>query len=369
MFDRETLEKLKNDILPVDKGYREKIKERWDSIAKPISGLGEFERIISLIGAIRGTEAPSIKNKALLIFISDNGIVSEGVSQCGSEVTFKVAKALSMGTSTSSIMAKSAGVKVIPVDVGMEGEKIPGLSDRRVRSGSRNFYETPAMTEEETLAAIEAGFLEAEKAIKEGADILLLGEMGIGNTSTATALSSLLLSLDPLKITGYGAGLSEEGRKRKSAVIDSALKKHSVDPKDTLKVLSTFGGFDIAALTGAVLCSAVKGIPAVTDGLITLAAALTAERLWPGVKDHLIPSIIPKEPLGKILMESLSLRGVIDADMALGEGTGGILLMPMLETCLALYKEGSTFSDEGIEKYKRFTPSPAAIRPSSPQAL
>ncbi len=352
MFNRDTLEKLKNDIVPVSHGHYEAVEKRWNSIAKPVHGLGELERLVARLGSVMHTDRPCIDPAKLLLFISDNGIVEEGVSQCGSEVTRNVAEAVASGSSTSSVMAGSAGVEVIGVDIGMIGEKIPDLRDRRIREGTRDFLKEPAMTENETLAAIEAGFIEAKAAIDNGAKILLLGEMGIGNTSTSTAVSCALLSLDPDEMTGYGAGLSEEGRKRKGAVISSALKKHSVDPEDPLKVLMTFGGYDIAGMVGTILRSASLKTPVILDGLITLSAALVSERLFPGIRDHLIASIIPREPMGKAILNELGLIGVIDADISLGEGTGALLLKPLLDMSIDLYNKGRSFNESGIDPYE-----------------
>ncbi len=351
---KEELIKIGNDIGPVSSDAYDAVMKHWDSIAKPIEGLGLFERIIARIGSIKNTENVILKNRTLLIFLADNGIVEEGVSQCGQEVTHKVAQAMSRESSTVCVMAEKAGVNVHPVDVGMCGEKIPGIKDLRIRNGSRNFAKEPAMTMQETLDAIEKGFNEAVGICKEGADILLLGEMGIGNTSTATAVGCALLGLSPEEFTGRGAGLSDEKKAHKCGVISKALRKYDIQKDEVLKILATFGGYDIAAMTGAVIGGALCHTPVVADGLITLCAVLTAQRLFPGSKDHCIASHVPGEPLGRRILKELELSAPISADMALGEGTGAVLLMPLLDVCMNLYDKGQRFGGLDIDAYKRW---------------
>lgn len=352
-----TREELQNQGLGIrpfnDECFR-RVEEGFDSIAKPIRGLGELEELIAKIGGIRHTDRVSIKNRSLLLFVSDNGIVEEGVSQCGAEVTHAVAEMIGNNKSLSKILADKTDTKLIPVDIGMKGEPVNGLIYRRIREGTRNFSKHKAMTETETLKAIETGFNEAGKIIDNGADILLLGEMGIGNTSSATALSCALLKADPKAMTGYGAGLSEEGKIRKSTVINDALNMHNIDPNDPFEALSAFGGYDIAGMVGAILKCAKSGIPVCLDGLVTLSALLTADKLFPGAVKTAIPSNEPKEPMGKAILRELKLSGVINASLSNGEGLGGLLLLPLLDSCLSVYYEGLRFKDVRIEPYERF---------------
>ncbi len=339
---------------PFNSSIYKKIESTWDTIAKPLDGLGDYEGIISRIAAIRGIEHPAINNRSLLIFLSDNGIVEEGVSQSTSEVTRSVAFAMAHGRSTVCVMAREAKVSVIPIDLGIKGGPISGITDKRIADGTRNFLKGPAMTEEETMSAINAGFEAVSLEADKGTDLILLGEMGIGNTTTATAVSCALTGLDPAAFTGRGAGGGKDLIAHKTSVIAQALKKYDFDPKDALRILSLFGGFDIAAMTGAVFAGAKYGIPVVLDGLITLSALLTAETLSPGIKDFIIPSHTPKEPMGRHILTHLDLKAPIDADLALGEGTGGVLLIPQLDLCLALFNEGERFSDLKIKEYHRF---------------
>ena len=355
---REELEQKRASVKPMDENVRTAVKKHWDHLAKPLDGLGIMEQLLADIGGIQRKEIPDIRERTLLIFLSDNGIVEEGVSQSDASVTHQVGLAMSENRSTVCIMARRAHISVYPVDMGMQGEKIPGIKDMRVRSGSRNFAKEPAMTVEETLAAMENGYLAACECIREKPGLLLLGEMGIGNTSTATALSAAFLGVDPGELTGRGAGLSDEQLIHKCKVLQDALRDRtrdtSYDPADPVGILAAFGGYDIAGMVGAILAGAELHTPVVLDGLITLAGAFAAEKLFPGIRQVLIPSHTPKEPMGRLLLEQLGLSAPIDAGLKLGEGTGGVLLVPMLDVCMELYKDGIGFDTLGIDAYTRF---------------
>ncbi len=335
-----------------DETYKAVLKN-WDCIAKPLDGLGKYEKIIARIGAIQGKVIPDIKKRALLVFIADNGIVEEGVSQCDSIVTHSVAEAMARRESTVCVMAKRAGVDVFPVDIGMKGESVKGIEYRRIREGTRNFLKEAAMTECETETAMENGYISACEIFKRGYDILLLGEMGIGNTSSATAVSCALLGLDPFDVVGCGAGLSGERMRHKCEVIKKALQTHKYDKDDAFEVLSVFGGYDIAGMVGALLAAAQFKKPVVLDGLITLAAAFAAEKLFKDIKNVCIASHFPREKTGRLLLDALGLDAPIYGDMALGEGTGAVLLIPQADVCLELYINGRRFENIGVEAYKR----------------
>ena len=353
MFDRESVKKLCEKIPPPDKAAFDRVMKRWDSIAKPIDGLGEFERIVARIGGIQGEEIPKLSDRRLLVFLSDNGIVDEKVTQSDHTVTHSVAEAMAENGSTVCVMARQAAVKVVPVDIGMKGEAVSGIIYRRIKEGTGDFYIQPAMTEEETLRAMEIGCEMADMLHEDGCEVLLLGEMGIGNTSTATAVGCAILDLSVRDHIGRGAGLSDEGFLHKQRIIEEAVKKADFDRDDVIGVLSRFGGFDIAGMTGAILEAASLGMPVILDGLITLSALLVAERLCPNAADYCIASHVPGEPMGAAIMSELSLKAPINAVLALGEGTGGVLLMSLLDVCVRLLREGRRFEGLGIESYKR----------------
>lgn len=353
MLTREELEHLK--IEPPDAALYREIKKRWDAVAKPLDSLGAFEGLLSRIGAINEDVTLDIGKKAVIAMCGDNGIVEEHISQSGQDVTAKVAAAMGRKTSSVCRMAAVAGADVIPVDVGISKEQeIPGVLPRKVAYGTRNFLKEPAMTEEETLRAIEIGMELAADCKANGYRLLATGEMGIGNTTTSSAMAAALLSCPVEDITGKGAGLSDAGLHHKIQVIKQGLEQHGLKSHETFRILSTVGGLDIAGLVGVFLGGAVSHVPIVIDGVISAVAALTAERLAPGVKDYVIPSHKSREPAAARILEELGVRPVIDGDLALGEGTGAVMMFGLLDTACALYGERTTFADIEMEPYQRF---------------
>lgn len=337
-----------------DLGMEQKIKDRWDNLAKPLDGLGRFETMVARIGAIMGTQQVDIARKLVLILCADNGIVQEGVSQSGQEVTAIVAESMAKGQSSVCKMASCIGADTAVVDIGVNRELVKdGIIHKKVVFGTKNFSKEPAMSETEVLKAIETGMELVKESKEAGYDILAMGEMGIGNTTTGSAVAAALLGCPADRIVGRGAGLSEEGLLKKRRVIERALEKYRLADADALTVLAHVGGLDIAGLAGVCIGGALYRIPVVLDGAISASAALAAERLLPGVKDFLIPSHMSREPVAKLLLKELELHPVIDADMALGEGTGAVLMLALLEPVLSVYRKQARFQDVAIEKYRR----------------
>lgn len=351
-LNAEELKKI--SVKSIDVNIRKKILENWDRIAKPLDSMGQFEKITAQIGAILGTDKISIGRRALIVFCADNGIVAEGVTQSGQDVTSTVAEMLGRGASSSCVLAKAVGADVFPVDIGVNGGRFFGVIDKKIRRGTENFALKKAMSEDETLKAIAVGMETADKLVQKGYKILAIGEMGIGNTTTASAVTAALLKTDAEAVAGRGAGLCDEGLRKKKKIISSAIEKYGLYDADALTVLSSVGGLDIAGMAGACIGCAVNSIPVVLDGAISFAAALTAERLVPGVRQYLIASHKSREASAGLLAKALGLEPVIDADMALGEGTGALMLFPLIDTALSLYNNGLTFDEIGMEGYKRF---------------
>ena len=333
----------------------------WDSIAHPLDGLGRMEEDICRIAAAQHTTRPDISKKALVIFCADNGVVREGVSQCGSEVTAQVAALMGMRSSSVGMMTASYPLDIFTVDVGIDSdERIDGVIGRKVRKGTGNIAVEAAMTEIECLSAISCGMDMAAQLCDDGYGIIATGEMGIGNTTTSTAVLCALCGVKPEDITGRGAGLSDEGLKKKILVIERALALHSFDKPVALsaeyafEVLHCLGGLDIAALTGVYIGAAVHGRPVVIDGLISATAALCAECIVPGCRDYMLASHAGRERGLNVILDKLGLKAVIDADLALGEGSGAVLLLPMLDMAMSLYNSGMAFDDTDINSYERF---------------
>lgn len=337
----------------IDQDAQEKVSRNWDAIAKPIDGLGLYESIISRIGGIQQTADPKVEKRSLILFFSDNGIAEEGVSQSDISVTHKVAEVTAKKQSTAFLMAQKANIDVISIDIGMKGAIISGIENRRISDGTKSFLDGDAMTIDQTIKAIDAGYNIISELKRNGLDLVLLGEMGVANTTTATAVGCALLGKDPLQYTGHGAGLSDQALKHKAEVISEGLRLHS-NAQGPLEVLSALGGYDIASMVGVILAGAKFHVPVILDGIVTYAAALVAETMFPGIKDVMIASHRPKEPMGRLMMESLGLRAPIDADLALGEGTGAILLVPQIDMSIELYRNGISFDGLGMESYRRY---------------
>lgn len=350
---REELEQLKIET-PSEQIYRQ-IKSEWDHMAKPLDGMGRFEELTAQIGAILGKVRFDIHKKAVVVMCADNGVVKEGISQSGQEVTKAVALAMGKNRSSVGRMAASIGADVIPVDIGInEKSRIEGVLDRKIAFGTKNFMEEPAMTETEALAAIQTGIDMAAYCKEKGYCLIATGEMGIGNTTTSSAVAAALTGCSVSKITGRGAGLSDEGLEVKKEVITKALAKYRFGRNEALRILQTVGGLDIAGMAGLFIGGAVYHLPIVMDGVISVVAALAAERLKPGVKNYLLPSHRSKEPAAQVMLKELGVEPVIDASLALGEGTGAVMMFSLLDMAMALYEKHTLFSDIKIEQYQRF---------------
>lgn len=343
------------EIVPPDEAIQQQIKKNWDSLAKPLDGLGMFETIFARIGAMQGNTVPDIRRKAVLVMCADNGIVEEHISQSGQEVTAMVAESMGQGNSSVCKMAAAIGCEVIPVDIGINTNRVyPGVLPRKISRGTANFLRTPAMTKEQACAAINVGIELVEQCKQKGYGILGTGEMGIGNTTTSSAMAAALLGCPAERVTGRGAGLDDTGLKHKQQVIEETLQQYQLQPEEALRILCCVGGLDIAGMVGVFLGGALYHVPIVIDGVISAVAAVCASRLCPGTEAYMIPSHKGKEPAAGLLLQELSLQPVLEAGLALGEGTGTVFLFSMLDVALTLYREGTTFADIALAPYERY---------------
>lgn len=347
-----TLSEILSQITGPDEAARTACLARWDGLAKPLGSLGLLESSLARVAAVTGSPDITLDRRTLLVLCADNGVVAQGVTQCGSEVTASVARALAAGESTVCHMAKTARCQVVPVDMGMaDFPSTPGVWDRRVRNGTADISQGPAMTRAECVRAIELGAELARRCREEGASILATGEMGIGNTTTSSALAAVLLGKSPAEVTGRGAGLSDAGLARKTAAIERAIELNCPDPADPVDVLAKVGGLDIAGLCGVFLGGALYHVPVIIDGFISGTAALCAARLRPGAEFAMLPSHVSAEPAGGLMLEALGLTPLLTAGMRLGEGSGAVALLPLLDMALAVYQSGQTFGRLGIDAY------------------
>lgn len=354
-YYRQQLECLCKNVCPADADIMERSRRRWDGIAKPIGGLGLLEEMITKIAGIQRREEVCLDRKGVVVFCADNGVVEEGVTQTDSSVTAVVTENFAKGIASVNRMASVAGADVLPVDIGVAGKiREPGVQILKIAPGTANLCREPAMSAEQALAAIHEGIRLAGGMKDAGYGIAAVGEMGIGNTTTGSAVISVMLGEDVENVTGRGAGLSDAGLQRKIQVIREAIRLHSPDPENPVMVLAALGGFDIAGMCGLMLGGAIYQVPVVLDGMISLAAALVAQKLCPAVTDYLLASHVGREPACGLALERLGLEAPIHGRLALGEGTGAVLLFPMLDMAEAVYRQNSTFADIRIDAYERF---------------
>ena len=348
------LKRLLESIKDTDsEAYKESAK-RWDSVAHPLNGLGVLEEDIKCIAALVGNADVSLKRKAVAVCCADNGVVSEGISQTDSSVTGIVADNIADGRSSICRMASVAGCDVIPMDLGIKDYKgHSGVRSIRIGNGTGNICEGPAMTREQAAEAVIAGIEQARLLSKEY-DIIGVGEMGIGNTTTSAAIISVLLGIDSDEVTGRGAGLPDEGFERKRKAVKKAIERSNVSKEDGLGVLAELSGFDLCGMCGLFIGGAIYRVPMIVDGICSQAAALAAWNLTEKAAGAMIGSHISSEPVSEMILNKLGIQSAISAGMHLGEGTGAVALMPMLDMALAVYSQGYTFDDGGIKAYEHF---------------
>ena len=350
------LEETLAAIVPADRAAMDAAWQRWDSIAKPLRSLGLLEEAVVRIAGMTGTPAVKLGRRAVIAMCADNGVVAQGVTQTGQEVTAIVTENMSTGDTSVCHMTAAAGAEVIPVDIGVArpvaGERIRQCN---VRRGTADMTQGPAMTREEAVQAVETGIELVRELKDKGYGLIGTGEMGIGNTTTSSALASVFLNRPPEQVTGRGAGLSSAGLERKIKAIETAIQVNKPNPADPLDVLSKVGGLDLAGLCGVFLGGAACRIPVLVDGFISSAAALTAARLCPAAVDYMLGSHASNEPAGRMVLEELGLKPFLYANMCLGEGTGAAAVMPLLDMALAVYDGMTTFADEQIEAYQPLT--------------
>lgn len=341
-------------IKKLDQTAMRRAKKNWDSIAKPLGSLGHLEELVIRMAGIFGDADVRIDKRCALIACADNGVVAEGISQSDSAVTVSVAREIAQGKSNINIMGKAANVDVYAVDIGMLYDaECEGVIDKKIARGTGNIAQEPAMSREQSMKAICVGIDLVGEMKDKGYQIIVTGEMGIGNTTTSSALAAVLLGKKVEEVTGRGAGLTSEGLIRKIETIKKAIEvNHACAEDEPLLLLSKLGGYDIAAIAGMFIGGAVHGLPILIDGVISSIAALLAYRLVPGCRDYMIASHITEEPAGIAVLDMLALKPVIHAGMYLGEGTGAVCMLPLLDIALNEYRYAHKFIDTDIEQYQ-----------------
>jgi nicotinate-nucleotide--dimethylbenzimidazole phosphoribosyltransferase len=342
-------------IDPLDEAAMALARDRLDRLTKPPGSLGRLEAIAVQLAGIRGIPVTTIARPVVVVFAGDHGITRRGVSPYPAEVTRQMLANFAGGGAAINVLARAAGAGLTVVDVGVAGLPIEGVTaagtrllHRRVADGTRDFSTEPAMTADEVRAAIDVGRRTIEELVDDGADLVALGEMGIGNTTSASAVVAALTGRPASEVTGAGTGLDTAGVRRKAATIDAALRRHRVGHDAPSDALRTFGGLEIAALVGGLVAAGERNVPVLLDGFITGAAALVGARLAPRLQARLIASHRSTEPGHRIVLDELGLEPLLDLGLRLGEATGAALAIPIVVASARLLGEMATFDSAGI---------------------
>lgn len=347
-----SLPKLLSRIRAPDPTHGARAQAHLDELTKPPGSLGRLEELARRIVEITGQERPASRRAAIFTLAADHGVVAEGVSAYPQVVTAQMVENFLRGGAAINVLARHVGADIVVADLGVATPlpSRPGLVVKRIGPGTQNMARGPAMTREQALAAIEAGIglVEAERC--QGVDLIGTGEMGIGNTTAASAIAAVLTGAPVDAVTGRGTGIDEATWQRKVGVIRRAIEVNRPDPREGLDVLAKVGGFEIGGLVGVILAGVAHRIPVVLDGFIAGAAALIAQALTPEVRHYLLASHCSAEPGHKAVLDRLGLEPYLDLGLRLGEGTGAALVFPLMRAALAIYTEMATFKSAGVSE-------------------
>jgi len=347
---RETIE----SVPALDPAWHERATRRLNSLTKPVGSLGRLEEVSARLVTIREEEFPECSNKVIFTLAADHGVTDEAVSAYPKEVTRQMLLNFLSGGAAINVLCRYFEIDVVVVDIGVDADtsELPGLVNMKVARGTKNMAQGPAMSRSEAYAALQNGISLAMRAEQEGRNLVGTGEMGIGNTTAASAIAAVLTGKPAAEVSGEGAGLDDAGLRHKVRVIEHSLRVNRPDPSDALDVLSKVGGLEIAGLAGLTLGAAARRIPVVIDGFISTAAAAIAFAIQPRAKHFLFASHRSTEPGHNALLKFIGLEPLLDLDLRLGEGTGAALAMPLLEVSAKLLKEMATFSSAGVSGSK-----------------
>jgi nicotinate-nucleotide--dimethylbenzimidazole phosphoribosyltransferase len=346
------LKKTIADIQPVDTDFYDCAQKALNGLTKPVGSLGRLEELAARYVAISRLFPPSIPQSLVFTLAADHGVTTEGVSAYPSSVTAQMVENFIKGGAAINVLARQVGAMVRVVDMGVQRDlgHLPGLLVHKVGMGTNNFAEGPAMSREEAVKSIETGIHLIQEAYAEGFRLVGLGEMGIGNTTSSSAITVVMTGRPVAQVTGCGTGVDAHTLTRKIQVIEQSLAINGPDPLDPLDVLAKVGGFEIGGLVGIILGGAAYRMPVVLDGFITGAAALLATALAPQSRAYLIPSHVSAEPGHRMALEFLGFRPLLDLDMRLGEGTGACLAIGLLQASLACLTQMATFKSAGVDE-------------------
>lgn len=344
---------LIQSIHPLDRSLEKEARYKIDRKTKPIGSLGLLEELAVQFSLVQNTLKPAISGKALFVFAGDHGVTAEGVSAYPAEVTPQMVLNFLRGGAAINVFCRQDGIDLTVADIGVnyDFENIPGLIHKKVRKGTRNFLREDALQKEEAIASLEAGAATLMESFKQKPfSVCGLGEMGIGNTASASAIISAATGLTAGETTGHGTGLDEAGLKKKVEIINSALAARKAISSDGLDILTKLGGLEIGAIAGAVLAAASIKVPVILDGLISTAGGLIAYLIKPEVKDYLIAGHRSVEIGQKAALEKMGLRPLLDLGLRLGEGTGAALSMRFADSACRMICEMASFDEAGVSE-------------------
>jgi nicotinate-nucleotide--dimethylbenzimidazole phosphoribosyltransferase len=345
-------EEVVKAIQPIDKVMLEQARARHNQLTKPLESLGVLEDIGIRLAAIYGAVKPKVTGKAVVVFAADHGVTEAGVSAYPKAVTEQMVLNFLRGGAAINILSQLHHVDMIVVDVGVDADfpEHPKLLKRKVARGTKNMLEAPAMTHDEVLQGLETGVEAANIMIDKGANLIAAGDMGIGNTTAATAIISVMTGISVADLTGRGTGVDDAGLQRKIETIEKVITLRQVKKEETLELLRCVGGLEIAAMTGFYLASAARRVAIVLDGFISHSAALIASSINPSVKDYLFASHTSHNPVHRKRLEMLGVEPVFSFSLRLGEGTGAVLAMPVIESAAAILSDMVTFAEAGVSE-------------------
>ena len=345
-----TLAQAIERIQPADAAAMARAEARQQNLTKPPGSLGRLEEVSIRLAGIFGTERPTIGGKAVIIAAGDHGVVAQGVTGYPQEVTAQMVLNFLSGGAAISVMCRRLGIRQIIVDAGVASDlpDSPDLRSLKIGRGTADISQGPAMSREQAVRCVEAGIGLAVEAVESGADLLATGDMGIGNTTASSAITSAVTGLPPEETTGEGTGRSPEEMQHKVGVVRTSLEVNSPDPSDGLDLLSKVGGFEIGVLAGVIIGAAMMRRAVIVDGFISGAAALVANSICATTRDYMLPSHVSAERGHRAALTGLGLTPLLDLGMRLGEGTGAALAMPIVEAAAATLTEMATFAEAGV---------------------
>ena len=341
---------LEKSISEISEQATQEANARQLQLTKPPGSLGKLEELAVMFSAVQKTQQPKIENIHISIFAADHGVANENVSAFPQVVTTEMIKNFSRGGAAISVLAKELNANLEVIDLGtvVEAGKLDGVISSRIAAGTENFAQQAAMSEQQLEKALNTGVSSVKRATDSNAHVFIGGDMGIANTTSATAMACAYLNKEAIELTGPGTGLDKQGISHKAKVIEQALIKHQASSLNAMDILRFFGGFEIAALTGAYISAAQQGLPIVIDGFIATVAALAAIKIKPGCDRWFIYAHQSHEQGHRLILEALNAEALVNLNMRLGEASGAAIVIPLLQQACALHSNMATFEEAGV---------------------